>query len=596
MATAQAETTKAETPQQQTLIESTQETPTASKLREQWHVYRSNFKARNNGTYDGALDYKEWKRYEARRQVALEVKSKQEAEKERENIVVDHGDLLSPPKDQAKMWQWMKSLEKKLWESELFAYLYRMGPITDRKATDRENCVYIAKYSEPPEVERIMEHHGSGLYKLMLNHYSHATGKTLSLVIFTFRILNESYPPVVPIGEWVDDPRNKDWQWAKQAMLLKAAKQDKEFNKEMQATQGTAQAPTAPNALTDLANAVKMLAPQGNDALNQHLTRELEAARSDTKPNAALQMVKEIAALVKPNEDSGLKATLEMVKGIMEGTRAEMVELRTQNNSLMLELVTLAKTPPTSPTKARSLREELIEFKELAEMLSPKATTADDWTAVAMKGLDTLAQYAPMLISAATKTPDAAQPPPTAANGTRRAPQAQQTAQAAPQTEEEQRQMLREQINAQFGPLLDRIAPTLSAHFHQGTGNTLQDWFKKEYGLQTYAVLMQFSPQTVLDVLNMRKEPSAGAPPEVQALLIGLTPTDKLPAFVTDFLDDTEPDDAPPAKETAAPQEAAAAVTMPPPPPAVEAAQPPPAARQAKKKVNGAATQAAETF
>src|SRR5581483_11892353 len=101
-------------------------------------------------------------------------------------------------------WQW------------LMLYCYRLQPVTDRKAGGNPN-VYIRKYAEPVDEETIKTDPacGSGMYRLVLTKAAPGSQKSKEISRHEFRILDPKYPPSVPAGEWMDDPRNKEWAWAK---------------------------------------------------------------------------------------------------------------------------------------------------------------------------------------------------------------------------------------------------------------------------------------------------------------------------------------------------------------------------------------------
>jgi hypothetical protein len=91
-------------------------------------------------------------------------------------------------------------------------YVYRHYPITDRRNTGNYN--YITKYGEPIDTDRIMRDFGSGTYQVELVETApNAGGKKLAAC--SCRIMNMDYPPKVPAGEWVNDPRNADWEWCR---------------------------------------------------------------------------------------------------------------------------------------------------------------------------------------------------------------------------------------------------------------------------------------------------------------------------------------------------------------------------------------------
>jgi hypothetical protein len=103
---------------------------------------------------------------------------------------------------------------KEDWGTRVQLYLYRTAPLIDRSRSGQPN--YICTYYESVNEDRIMTDFGSGGYKLLLAFRKPGAEKGDELDSGYIKILNLKFPPKVPEGEWVDDPRNKEWSWAKQ--------------------------------------------------------------------------------------------------------------------------------------------------------------------------------------------------------------------------------------------------------------------------------------------------------------------------------------------------------------------------------------------
>lgn len=118
-----------------------------------------------------------------------------------------------PPKVPS-FFQTMGRVQKEDWGPRASIYLYRLEPMIDRlRGGDKK---YIMMYTEPLTEERIMVDHGSGRYKAVLNIRKAGAERGDEIDSHFFDIMNLKYPPKVPKGEWVDDPRNKKWAWAKE--------------------------------------------------------------------------------------------------------------------------------------------------------------------------------------------------------------------------------------------------------------------------------------------------------------------------------------------------------------------------------------------
>jgi len=98
------------------------------------------------------------------------------------------------------------------WESHI-VYVYRLSPITDRLAGGTTK--YLMKYGSRFDQDTVKSDHGSGRYRLQLNR-SGDKGQSKTIRTYELDVEDVNFPPKVPPGEWLDDPRNKRWAWAKQ--------------------------------------------------------------------------------------------------------------------------------------------------------------------------------------------------------------------------------------------------------------------------------------------------------------------------------------------------------------------------------------------
>ncbi len=126
-----------------------------------------------------------------------------------------------PPTKTPTFTQTMNKVPKADWGARANIYLYRVEPVIDRTRTGDPK--FINCYAEPVNEERVMADYGSGRYKLILNFRKPGadTGDIIDSIYMD--ILNMQYPPKIPLGEWTDDPKNKRWAWAKQALSPAAA-------------------------------------------------------------------------------------------------------------------------------------------------------------------------------------------------------------------------------------------------------------------------------------------------------------------------------------------------------------------------------------
>jgi flagellar biosynthesis chaperone FliJ len=116
--------------------------------------------------------------------------------------------------EQADPFIYLRSFSTDEWRF-LTAYLYRTAPITNRRGTE----VYIGVYNSPIDQSDVMKEHGSGGYRMDVTQDPPGGGKRRRLRQCYFELLHPDHPPKVPIGEWVDDPRNDKWKWAKPSIM-----------------------------------------------------------------------------------------------------------------------------------------------------------------------------------------------------------------------------------------------------------------------------------------------------------------------------------------------------------------------------------------
>jgi hypothetical protein len=223
------------------------------------------------------------------------------------------------------------------WEG-LLVYCYRILPITDRQATGN-TTKYVMKYGGPFDEDRLKVDAGSGRYQLRLNQ-ADAKGRTKTIKTIEVEIEDPNFPPKVPEGEWLDDPRNKRWAWAKK--------------KPEEAAAAAAQEVWTPERVM---NMVERLRPQEKKEDQVSITREVLNAVKETRaelgkandPTAMIAMLKDLILIAKPttpekpSEDSGLvkllMAQLEASREDAKIARAAGEAERQRNHELQLKMM-----------------------------------------------------------------------------------------------------------------------------------------------------------------------------------------------------------------------------------------------------------------
>lgn len=113
-------------------------------------------------------------------------------------------------------FQRLASIDRGDWTGERAKVkLYRLAPLINRLAGSEHK--FVAIYYEPITEEKLKVDHGSGRYRLYLNYKNAGIKEEKELDMVELDILDPAYPPKIPPGEWLDDPRNKQWAWARPA-------------------------------------------------------------------------------------------------------------------------------------------------------------------------------------------------------------------------------------------------------------------------------------------------------------------------------------------------------------------------------------------
>lgn len=120
----------------------------------------------------------------------------------------------STPEGGPTFWQKIAAVEKADWGPRANIYLYRLEPVIDRRRSG--TLLYITKYQEPVSEDRILADHGSGRYKAVLNFRKPGAEQGDEIDSIYLDLLNLQFPPKIAPGDWVDDPNNKKWAWARQ--------------------------------------------------------------------------------------------------------------------------------------------------------------------------------------------------------------------------------------------------------------------------------------------------------------------------------------------------------------------------------------------
>jgi hypothetical protein len=217
--------------------------------------------------------------------------------------------------DAPSWWQWLDSISEDDWKRSI-CYWYRSGPVTDRQAQGKP--ISLEKWGGKFDQTDVLNRHGSGRYRFDFCYIAPGSQKYVRIAQEFETILDLSKPPRVPLGEWIDNPANKDWEWAKP--LLRA----EEVEREQMAAEkiaGKPQAqPSTAEQLSETIDLVQKLVPKdSNQALLIELLRQ-------ANPTNMLTLAKELAALNQPGQASNGEGSMQMM--LMKYLLDEMKEAR----------------------------------------------------------------------------------------------------------------------------------------------------------------------------------------------------------------------------------------------------------------------------
>jgi hypothetical protein len=257
-------------------------------------------------------------------------------------------------------WQWLDSISEDDWKRSI-CYWYRSGPVTDRQAQGKP--ISLEKWGGKFDQTDVLNRHGSGRYRFDFCYIAPGSQKYVRIAQEFETILDLSKPPRVPLGEWIDNPANKDWEWAKP--LLKA----EEVEREQMAAEKIAGKPQPQqNPVEQLSDTIelaqKLLPKDNNTALLIELLKQQD-------PTKMLGLAKEIAALNQPNGEGSMQMLL--MKYLLD----EMKEARQSRSN-----------PPDPMEVATNFLSKAKELFGGSGLLAPAAgaVTKMDATSVAVQG------------------------------------------------------------------------------------------------------------------------------------------------------------------------------------------------------------------
>lgn len=387
--------------------------------------------------------------------------------------------------------EFLESITDKEWQN-LTCYVYRTAPSIDRQAAGKE--ISIDKVGTKFDMKDILNRHGSGRYKFVLSYAPPSGGQWIRVRQWYETVFDMEKPPRVPLGDWLDNPANKDWEWCRP--LLRA----EEVIREQQAAEkiGGKQQPQQ-NAVEQLKEAIELakgMMPGDNSQ----------------------------AILLKVLDQSGPAQMLTMAKNLAE---LRQPQTGTDNNAMVMllleHLLKKENPPPVDPLETTT---KLIQgVKGLMEGIGAPAAAApaklDTGGLIVQQAGDILAkaieQFGPYVPAAIDlfrhlKDRDLQIAQVAAARGMNPAkpweyqpaqvPQAAQPIAAPQPVQQPENQPMTPQVFfAKHQALLNEVFPILKDKFNNESGYDLADWIIDRKGRDAYFAIRKDATVDLLSTL-----------------------------------------------------------------------------------------------
>ncbi len=431
------------------------------------------------------------------------------------------------------VWDAMMTFTQSEWDNgNAMSYLYRLQPYTDR-SSGGNTPHFVQKYTSPVDIEYIMKTEGSGKYRLMLNYAAPGETKGKCVSAGIFRILNPKYPPVIPAGEWLDDPRNKPWLWAKPSATAAPGQQ----------TPGQPAGQAAPPL--DAVQAYERISASVDRRLNQFAQQQaqhqpanplvgmapiLEVMQKASNPAVMIETLRGIRDLTGTGGSNNNDL---LMKFLMDDRAAMREEIREMRQALT------QRQAPAANEKPKGLIDQLKEMtesqglvKNLAKAFSGEAPTqgwGDVLPGLAADAAREVLPSLPFIIQGLFNRPQAAAATPA---GVQQMPNL--TPVPRPQTAAAAGAPGELPIQA-YLRILQEVQGTMVRYINNGaSGADFADWFEGTYGPVIYGQVRSIGAQKILMAFKMSPIWSDLAPVEPQ---------------VTRFLDEFTTWEAPPEEE-----------------------------------------------
>lgn len=435
---------------------------------------------------------------------------------------------------EGSFWEYLDNLPREAWAQNLICYVWRCGPLID---TGNGKPTAITKLAQPFDVNFILENYGSGLYRFDICETPPAPGQKGKCLRRSYEmVLDMRFPPKIPIGTWIDDTRNANWQWCKPELEAEQA------SRSTPAQLAPQSATSAAVDALDLVAKIKEISGGDDPGLSgivlQMLQNSQEALRNyqdPVKQMATLKSLIDMAGTGK-KEDGGMTLVVEILRDEVRALRSDLSAARSQPQSNPLDAVKPVLELLSSlgvnlgggggggrggDSIASTVGDVITKVIDKASDIAPTIIQAYQFgktkdLEIAMHG-KTAANAKPWEFDpAARPAAVATTPSPTAA------PPPVQTGPMTPQS-----------FFLKWQALFNEVYSRLIDCFNNETGDDFRDWFLDRKGGDTWAAFKKDATPELLTQLTQMH-------PQLKA---AWTPEDKVLLFFANMLDDEGDED-----------------------------------------------------
>lgn len=398
---------------------------------------------------------------------------------------LEDGQVEVVPK-QISFFQRIAQIPAADWGTRAKVRVYRLEPLIDTvRSTGKK---YITIYDDgPPDEERIKQDHGSGRYRLYFGMKSVGAALEREIDSVEIDILDPKFPPRLDLGDWLDDPKNRRWAWAK-AIL------------EAQASRTSQQQAPASSTLETL---------QVFNEIQDSVAARLEAS----KPPAAGDPVETAVKILNLTKGGGDSVLMQMFASQLDHAqkRSEKLEdeLRNRNNPAPVAPVDPIMQLRTMAENLKSLKDLGLfgggEAKESSAVESIRRSRMGPWMELFQPVLpEVVSLIKPFAAVVAQKmmqgkTQPTQQIPPQQPNVTQPPAAIQGPTQAASAGETPKPN----EVPASQQELLDfvgQITPGMLSHFNQGLGgDVFASWIADGYSVERVQQVQMAPPEAMLE-------------------------------------------------------------------------------------------------